>query len=267
MLFVVGAILVAVAGMMAMASQSPAVSAQGTLPPTPTRTPAPVPTPFPTPSATPVVEEGAAQFYVTSQQPSIVIDPATDIEIEIPRRAVSGQAFVSIKRQAPETTPPLPTGARFSSAELVDLKFKDLNGDAFERISKSVKISFPFTLDEFTQAGVDGFQIYHYKVGNGGWLPLPTTVDIVNRRAYAYTNNFSAFGLATVNRVETSAGVGQPSAGAGSGQAQLPSVGGASPSGTLIATLLLGGVGMIAAGGILLKRWRRLAGYRLRPPP
>ncbi|MCI0440521.1 MAG: hypothetical protein L0177_15520, partial [Chloroflexi bacterium] len=186
LLFVVGAILVAVAGLMAMASQSQPASAQGTLPPTPTRTPAPVPTPFPTPFATPVVEEGAAQFYVTSQQPSIVIDPATDVEIEIPRRAVSGQAFVSVKRQAPETTPPLPTSARFSSAELVDLTFKDVNGDAFERIPRSVKISFPFTLDEFTQAGVDGFQIYHYKAGNGGWLPLPTTVDIVNRRAYAY---------------------------------------------------------------------------------
>ena len=231
------------------ATPGPAVTGTATAVPTavPTDTPVPAPptttpTPAPTPSVTPVPAAGEIRGYVIPQGAITLETEDKAASVAIPVGGVAEPIFMGLRQQSSAEVPGIPDRIDTSIGTVIEITIRDVTGEPITDLilNRPATISFPFTIEQLLDAGLDGLEIYRYDPAGAGWTAMPTTLDLRDHVASTSTSRFSSFALTLKSAVPPTP-TPAPGAAAPTPTAVTLPVGGSAPSsGGLIAVMAVG---------------------------
>ena len=231
------------------ATPGPAVTGTATAVPTavPTDTPVPAPptttpTPAPTPSVTPVPAAGEIQGYVIPQGAITLETEDKAASVAIPVGGVAEPIFMGLRQQSSAEVPGIPDRIDTSIGTVIEITIRDVTGEPITDLilNRPATISFPFTIEQLLDAGLDGLEIYRYDPAGAGWTAMPTTLDLRDHVASTRTSRFSSFALTLKSAVPPTP-TPAPGAAAPTPTAVTPPVGGSAPSSGGLIAVMAGG--------------------------
>ena len=182
----------------------PAVTGTATAIPTavPTDTPVPpppttTPTPAPTPSVTPVPALGEILRLVIPQEALTLQTEDLAASVVIPVGGVAEQIFMGLRQQTSAELTGVPDHIDLLIGTIIEITIYDVTGEPITDLilNRPATISFPFTIEQLLDAGLDGLKIYRYDPAGAGWTAMPTTLDLRDHVASTLTSRFSSFAL------------------------------------------------------------------------
>ncbi|MBI2965416.1 MAG: hypothetical protein HYY34_04335 [Chloroflexi bacterium] len=265
----------------AMVSQaSTGVSATGMAtavvspPPPPAATPTPIP-PFTGPTPVPPIPPAGTDVQqlvlpdrITTVQ---VADPTTGqnlIDITVPAGTFTTPVFIQVdilpadSAEAKEAIANLPgtllkVGDKIIEIDLVDADGKPITGPLLQPIT----IKIPYTDAEATAVGgAFNLRIFKYDEATKQWAAITTQVDIAKKLLIGQVTSLSFFTVGKIVSGPTPTATAPPATATATATATalppavLPSTGGVAPSGMLLGTLLAGGIALVLAGALYMRR-------------
>ena len=177
--------------------------------------------------------------------------------VAIPVGGVAEPIFMGLRQQSSAEVPGIPDRIDTSIGTVIEITIRDVTGEPITDLilNRPATISFPFTIEQLLDAGLDGLEIYRYDPAGAGWTAMPTTLDLRDHVASTRTSRFSSFALTLKSAVPPTP-TPAPGAAAPTPTAVTPPVGGSAPSsGGLIALTLLA-LAAVMAGGYYAVRAR-----------
>jgi len=189
------------------ASASDSVSVTVLAPPPPaTPTPAPVNPLGSVPTPPPPDNVGGGTTVVTPVEGGTVETEDSSVTITIPPSAVDEFVIVDVSPIQPASVPEVPAalGVRVSTGGVVDITFKDSDGNPIDNFvaGRAITVTVKFTDAEAADAGgASNLVIMKYDENAGAWSKLNTTVDLLNKTLSAQVKSFSLFGVGVPEEV------------------------------------------------------------------
>jgi len=167
---------------------------------------APVNPPGPVPTPPPPDNVGGGTTVVTPVEGGTVETEDSSVTITIPPSAVDEFVIVDVSPIQPASVPEVPAalGVRVSTGGVVDITFKDSDGNPIDNFvaGRAITVTVKFTDAEAADAGgASNLVIMKYDENAGAWSKLNTTVDLLNKTLSAQVKSFSLFGVGVPEEV------------------------------------------------------------------
>gem|GEM_PF-6372804 len=161
---------------------------------------APVNPPGPVPTPPPPDNVGGGTTVVTPVEGGTVETEDSSVTITIPPSAVDEFVIVDVSPIQPASVPEVPAalGVRVSTGGVVDITFKDSDGNPIDNFvaGRAITVTVKFTDAEAADAGgASNLVIMKYDENAGAWSKLTATADLLNKTLSAQVKSFSLFGI------------------------------------------------------------------------